>query len=575
MKVEESLLLLPDANARLAAAKTEEVYRFSRWQSMASVCMYVSIVGTTYAYGVYSELLKTNLGFSQSGLDIIASVGNTGLYLSLIAGLLLEKFGLKFVVMGGGFLIFIGFLYIYLAVKGLVVANIVSVSILFFLSQFGVCCHVSSAITYCIRLFPPTKRGAAVGLGKGYFGLSSAVLGDVAGGYFYNYSASFILFIAMVIPLFSIYGSLTANLLPSKLLSFSHETKNGINPSLKPFFIHWFILFVLLFLVAFCQYVLEVNNSINITLTTILLIWVVSIQYLPSLFGSRIIEDTNITEASTTHSDRSSVDENAAKSQDYVTFKRQVKNKSEFFFNDHETDDNSSVSSLNLSNDCFFGDPIPLAKAVLQWRYWSLYFIYFVMCGTGLMVIDNINAIAEAVGKYPSTFFVSIVALANGAGRVFTGVISDKLAKNGVTKLQVFSIACFTMATTQFLFSIGSSFLMYPCLVITGFLFGSSVSLMAVNVADIFGSRYVATNFGMIDSAPIFGSYFFVTYIVATFYQTNTVDDGGGDSCVGASCFREPFLINASFCIVATIICFTVDYYTQITVTVSSENLLE
>lgn len=29
--------------------------------------------------------------------------------------------------------------------------------------------------------------------------------------------------------------------------------------------------------------------------------------------------------------------------------------------------------------------------------------------------------------------------------------------------------------------------------------------MIAVNVADIFGSRHVATNFGAVDSAPIFG----------------------------------------------------------------------
>lgn len=576
MKVRETLPLLPDVYANRIhasnAVKDAEVLLFSRWQSMASVCMYVSIVGTTYAYGVYSELLKTNLGFSQNGLDIIASVGNTGLYLSLIAGLLLENFGLKFVVMGGGFLIFIGFLYIYLAVKGVIAANIVSVSIFFFLSQFGVCCHVSSAITYCIRLFPFHKRGAAVGLGKGYFGLSSAVLGDVAGGYFYKYTSSFILFIAIIIPIFSIVGSSTANLLPTKLMPFTFEAKNGISTSLKPFFIHWFVLFVLLFLVAFCQYVLEVSNFINITLTTILIMWVASIQYLPSLFGDRLIEYSDVDDANSTRSDQCATD-STADSHDYVTFSKQIK--SDHFISHNDADDHSSVMSLELSNDCYFGDPIPLNKAIFQWRYWSLYFIYFVMCGTGLMVIDNINAIAEAVGKYPSSFFVSIVALANGAGRVFTGVISDKLADYGVTKLQIFSIACFTMATTQFIFSIGSSFLMYPCLIVTGFLFGSSVSLMAVNVADIFGSRYVATNFGMIDSAPIFGSYFFVTFIVAEFYYTNTVDDGGGDSCVGASCFRKPFLVNSCFCVAATIISFMVDYYTQITTNKSSQNVFE
>ena len=146
--------------------------RFTRWQSFAGVCLYVSMAGTTYAFGVYSELLRTNLGFSQGGIDVVASVGNTGLYLSIIGGLLLERFGLQFTVYFGGLLIFLGFGYIWLAVEGYVPADIASVSLFFFISQFGVCCHVSSAVTTSVRLFPPESRGSAVGLVKGYFGLS-------------------------------------------------------------------------------------------------------------------------------------------------------------------------------------------------------------------------------------------------------------------------------------------------------------------------------------------------------------------------------------------------------------------
>lgn len=94
-------------------------------------------------------------------------------------------------------------MYIFLAVQELVPANVASISVLYFLSQFGVCCHVSSAVTFSVKLFPPESRGAAVGLAKGYFGLSSAVLGDFAGGYFSNYPVYFILFTALVIPLIS------------------------------------------------------------------------------------------------------------------------------------------------------------------------------------------------------------------------------------------------------------------------------------------------------------------------------------------------------------------------------------
>ena len=125
---------------------------FSRWQSLSSVCMYVSVAGTTYAFGIYSSLLKSRLGYSQESLDIIASVGNTGLYLSILSGLLLEMFGLKFVVTLGGTLLCIGFLYIFLSIQGLVYSNIWLISMFYFISQFGVCCHVSSAVTFCVRL---------------------------------------------------------------------------------------------------------------------------------------------------------------------------------------------------------------------------------------------------------------------------------------------------------------------------------------------------------------------------------------------------------------------------------------
>ena len=193
---------------------------FSRWQSFAGVCLYVSVVGTTYAFGVYSNLLKTNLGFTQNGLDIIASVGNTGLYLSLPAGILLDRFGLHVVVYLGGFLLFLGFSYIWLAVKGYVPADIISVSVFFFLSQFGVCCHIASAVTVAVRLFPPEVRGSAVGLAKGYFGLSSAVLSDFSGGYFSNAKAAFLLFIAIAIPTVGTLGCSLANFIPQHALSF-------------------------------------------------------------------------------------------------------------------------------------------------------------------------------------------------------------------------------------------------------------------------------------------------------------------------------------------------------------------
>lgn len=59
----------------------------------------------------------------------------------------------------------------------------------------------------------------------------------------------------------------------------------------------------------------------------------------------------------------------------------------------------------------------------------------------------------------------------------------------------------------------------YTNSIVIGMLFGGIVALVAVNVADIFGTKYVATNFGAMDSSPILGSYCFSTIIVAIFYK--------------------------------------------------------
>ena len=99
-------------------------------------------------------------------------------------------------------------MYIFLAIEDLVPSNEVLLCVMYFLSQFGVSCHNSSALTRCVKLFPRESRGVAVGLVKGYFALSTAVLGDIYSGFFSTEQAEFILFIATAIPVLSTFCQL-------------------------------------------------------------------------------------------------------------------------------------------------------------------------------------------------------------------------------------------------------------------------------------------------------------------------------------------------------------------------------
>jgi hypothetical protein len=181
--------------------KNETVY--SRWQSMSSFCILVSFAGTTYAFGILSNLLKNNLGFTVKSLSFIASMGNAGLYLSLLHGFLLENLGFRFTVYCGSICIFFGYLYIYLAIDNYVPANLATISISYFISQIGACFFVATSVAMSVHLFPAEARGTAIGLIKGYFGVSSTALACLSGGYFDNRPELYVLFLSVLLPTIS------------------------------------------------------------------------------------------------------------------------------------------------------------------------------------------------------------------------------------------------------------------------------------------------------------------------------------------------------------------------------------
>jgi len=150
---------------------------FSRFQSFCGVCFWVSLAATSYAYGIFSQTLRYNLNYSQQSLDIIASCGNSGLYLSFFVGMAIEHYGYKSILLFGSSCLFIGFLYIYLAVIKIIPSSMPVVALFYFISQIGACSYIASAVTVSVKLFPIEARGTVLGLCKGYFGLSSATLG--------------------------------------------------------------------------------------------------------------------------------------------------------------------------------------------------------------------------------------------------------------------------------------------------------------------------------------------------------------------------------------------------------------
>jgi hypothetical protein len=220
-------------------------------------------------------------------------------------------------------------------------------------------------------------------------------------------------------------------------------------------------------------------------------------------------------------------------------------------------DSRDSDSSPSLAEDAapslfvsFYGRHVPLSETVCMWRTYGLAVIFMCVAGAGILVINNVQAIAQAVKQQPSAFFVTVLSIANASGRMLVGIVAD-IYVNQISRLQVISAVCVLMAATQLLLSFGLPEALYPSLLVVGVMFGAIFSSMAAAAADIFGAKYVGSNYGYIDLAPALGSYIFSAGTVALFYPSPHDKRGlhTNMECVGAHCFRYAFWVTCCCCL--------------------------
>lgn len=182
---------------------------WARWHALSAVLLSASTAGTTYAFGLFSEVLKKRLRFSQVQLSVVGSVGSTGLYTSVLCGLAMSYCGQPTAILcGGALLIFSGNMYLWVAVSGASVPqSVAAIAAANFIAQMGVACVSCTVTTVSIRLFPPSARGRAAGMGKAYFGVSSAVLASVSTAFFSGDPGLFLLCVALVVPVVQLYAA--------------------------------------------------------------------------------------------------------------------------------------------------------------------------------------------------------------------------------------------------------------------------------------------------------------------------------------------------------------------------------
>jgi OFA family oxalate/formate antiporter-like MFS transporter len=119
---------------------------------------------------------------------------------------------------------------------------------------------------------------------------------------------------------------------------------------------------------------------------------------------------------------------------------------------------------------------------------------YLLACMGGLMMIGFAKPIAEAKGLLETaTIGVLAVSMSNSLGRLLWGMISDKLGRIHTILILLAGTAVLSLFTKMV-----EGYWVFVLIALIGFFYGGIIGTFPSLTADLFGPKYMATNYGVV-----------------------------------------------------------------------------
>ncbi|EYU29889.1 hypothetical protein ABFS82_10G090700 [Erythranthe guttata] len=500
-----------------------------RWFMVFACLLIMSMSGATYIFGIYSNDIKTSLGYDQTTLNLIGFFKDLGGNIGIVSGVINEVTPPWVVLAIGVAMNFTGYFLIWLAVTGRTPKPHVWQMCLY------ICVGANSqtfsntgALVTCVKNFPES-RGIVIGLLKGFTGLSGAIITQLFRAFYGHNSKALIFLIAWLPAAVNSVFLRTVRLMKAS----SNQQKNEIR-------IFYNLLYASLFLAGFLMILIILQNGVvfsraeyaGSTAVVLLLLFsplaIVFREEYNTLTNNKVIT----TIENPTPETEAPPPPPAAAAAAAVPWWKDV-------FTPPERGED-----YNILQAVFSIDMIILFTAIT-----------FGIGGT-LTAIDNLGQIGKALG-YPAksiTTFVSLVSIWNYLGRVTSGFASEIfLAKYKFPRPLMLSLVLLLSCSGHLLIAFGVKDSLYVASVIMGFCFGAQWPLIFAIISEIFGLKYYSTLYTLGGGASPLGAYILNVRIAGYLYDREATKQlaakglvrrkGEDLSCSGVECYKVAFLI--------------------------------
>ncbi|KAG9149645.1 hypothetical protein Leryth_026254 [Lithospermum erythrorhizon] len=532
----------------------------SKWLATVASIWIQCTCGASYAFGIYSPVLKSTQGYHQSTLDTVSVFKDIGANAGILSGMLYAavtarggnthpRRGPWLVHAAGVVQCFVGYFFMWLAVTGAIPRPPVGVMCLFmFLGAHAQTFFNTANVVTAVHNFPQ-YNGTVVGIMKGFLGLSGAVLVQVYYTFFRGKQTTFLLILALLPSILTV--------LLMFLVKINDTPTRDVKKHLNSF--SW----VSIIIASYLTFLIIMEDVITLPRLVQMCLLVVLFLLLSSPLGIAIRAQKQDSQRLLASSSTTPL------LNDYVASADTEK----LLATDGGMNRSTTISDGVSSEDLLaLEKDMNVIQAIRSMNFWLLFVAMMFGMGSGLATINNISQIGESLGytMAETSALVSLWSIWNFLGRFMAGFMSDVLLhKQGWPRPIFICGTLVTMSIGHIVIASGFPGNLYVGSVLVGISYGAQWSLMPTITSDIFGVKNMGTIFNTIAVASPVGSYMFSVQAIGEIYDRET--SGQDNACYGTHCFMLSFFILASVSLcgslVALVLFFnTKSYYTRVVI---------